>query len=141
MFTIRLQEFQQQQLAAQQQELQEARTALDAAITSANGLRDALLAVHTALSPHSLAAALGFNQDQDYRSKGSSRSGFSLDAEGYEALTARLLAAKVVSVADAEAVAGRVRELLGQVRAATVDILGLDLNVCLARGWLSGKGI
>lgn len=71
-------------------------------------MRDALLAVHSALSPHSLTAALGF------KDKGKDV-GFSLDPEGYEALTGRLLPAKLVTAADAEAVAGRVRELLAQV--------------------------
>lgn len=127
-----LQEFQQQQLLSQQQELQDARTGLDAAITSANALRDALLAIHTALSPHSLAAALGYDQDQGLRSKGGQVSGFSMNPEAYEALTGRLLAAKVVSVADAEAVAGRVRELLGQVRCSCADIVSVATLALLA---------
>jgi hypothetical protein len=108
-----LQEFQQQQLAVQQHELLDAHQALDAAAASANSVRDALLAVHSALSPHSLAAALGFKADQ--QGKGSAAAGFSLGAEGYEALTGRLLSAKLVTAVDAEAVAGRVRELLAQV--------------------------
>jgi hypothetical protein len=108
-----LQEFQQQQLAVQQHELLDAHQALDAAAASANSVRDALLAVHSALSPHSLAAALGFKADQ--QGKGSAAAGFSLAAEGYEALTGRLLSAKLVTAVDAEAVAGRVRELLAQV--------------------------
>lgn len=125
-----LQEFQQQQLATQQQELQEARAALNDASSSASVLRDVLLAIHTALSPHSLSAALGSGLEQSTGSKGGQGSGFTLTPEKYEALTGRLLAAKVVAGADAEAVAGRLRELLAQVRADTGDCAVTDDTAC-----------
>ena len=104
-----LHSFQHQQLAKQEQQLLEARTAADAANAAAEVLRDALLAIHTALSPHSLAAALGFSE--------AGQTGLSLSSEGYEALTSRLLGGpQAVRAADGEAVAARVRELLAQVR-------------------------
>lgn len=104
-----LHNFQHDQLAKQQQQLSEARAAADAANATSDTLRDALLAVHTALSPHSLASVLG--------SSDRAQSGVSLGAEGYEELTSRLLgAAQDVTAADGEAVAARVREVLAQVR-------------------------
>jgi hypothetical protein len=121
MLQCTLQEFQQQQLAVQQHELLDAHQALDAAAATANSIRDALLAVHSALSPHSLAAALGL-KGLEQQAKGSSVTGFSLDAEGYEALTGRLLSAKLVTAVDAEAVAGRVRELLAQVSGGSAKL-------------------
>lgn len=128
-----LQEFQQQQLAVQQHELLDAHQALDAAAATAKSIRDALLGVHSALSPHNLAAALGFKGDQ--QGKGSAVTGFSLDAEGYEALTGRLLSAKLVTAVDAEAVAGRVRELL-----ALVGLLFVMFGMRkLCQRWLQGK--
>jgi septal ring factor EnvC (AmiA/AmiB activator) len=104
-----LHKFQHEQLAKQQQQLSEARAAAESAHATLNTLRDSLLAIHTALSPHSLATALG-------RSEGTA-AGFSLGPEGYEQLTSRLLhEAQAVTAADGEAVAARVRELLAQVR-------------------------
>jgi hypothetical protein len=104
--------FQHEQLAKQQRQLSEAHAAADAATAAADTLRDALLAVHTALSPHSLAYVLGLDD------RAQQQPGFSLGPEGYEELTSRLLgAASAVSAADGEAVAARVRELLAQVSA------------------------
>jgi hypothetical protein len=104
-----LHKFQHDQLAKQQQQLLEARAAAEASHTALNTLRDTLLAIHTALSPHSLATALGRNE--------STAAGFSMGPEGYEQLTSRLLhEAHAVTAADGEAVAARVRELLAQVR-------------------------
>lgn len=100
--------FQHQQLAKQEQELSEARAAAEAAAAAADTLRDALLAVHTAMSPHSLASVLGFSDR--------AQAVASLSPEGYEELTSRLLGqAQGVTAADGEAVAARVRELLAQV--------------------------
>lgn len=104
-----LHKFQHEQLAKQQQQLSDARAAAESSHAALNTLRDSLLAIHTALSPHSLATALG-------RSEGTA-AGFSLGPEGYEQLTSRLLhEAQAVTAADGEAVAARVRELLAQVR-------------------------
>jgi len=101
--------FQHQQLAKQEQELSEARAAAEAAAAAADTLRDALLAVHTALSPHSLASVLGFSDR--------AQAVASLSPQGYEELTSRLLGqSQGVTAADGEAVAARVRELLAQVR-------------------------
>jgi hypothetical protein len=102
--------FQSQQAVKQQAQLADAHAAGASASAAADVLRDGLLAVHTALSPHSLASVLG----------GSSRvapPAFSLDSEGYEALTRVLLGGsdEGVTPADASAVAARVRELLTQV--------------------------
>lgn len=103
--------FQHEQLAKQQRQLLEAHAAVDAATAAADTLRDALLAVHTALSPHSLASVLGLGDRAQHP-------GFSLVPEGYEELTSRLLgAAPAVTAADGEAVAARVREVLAQVSA------------------------
>lgn len=104
-----LHSFQHEQLAKQQRQLSDAHTAVDAATAAADTLRDALLAVHTALSPHSLASVLGLGDRAQ-------QPGFSLGPEGYEELTSRLLgAAPAVTAADGEAVAARVREVLAQV--------------------------
>lgn len=104
-----LHNFQHEQLAKQQQQLADARAATEAATAAADTLRDALLTVHTALSPHSLASVLGASDK--------AQAGFSLSPEGYEQLTSRLLhSAQAVTAADGEAVAARVRELLAQVR-------------------------
>lgn len=107
-----LQEFQQQQLAAAQAQLADARAALDAATAAGNASRDALLAVHTALSPSSLAAALTCGGELQAAGK------LSMRPEEHEALTSRLLCSKAVAAADGEAVAARVRELLLLVRSS-----------------------
>lgn len=104
-----LHSFQHEQLAKQQRQLSDAHAAAQAATAAADTLRDALLTVHTALSPHSLASVLGPGDR--------AQTGFSLRPEGYEELTSRLLqSAQAVTAADGEAVAARVRELLAQVR-------------------------
>lgn len=122
--------FQHDQLAKQQQQLAEARAAATAASAAADTLRDALLAIHTALSPHSLASALGFNE--------AAQAGLSLSPEGYEQLTSRLLGGgggggggppQAVSAADGAAVAARLREVLAKVR------LLLVVAVTVVRCW------
>jgi hypothetical protein len=103
--------FQQQQLAKQQQQLEDARAAAASAAEAAGVLRDGLLAVHAALSPHSLASALGLADASQLR--------LSLGAEGYEAVAGRLLRSTGsghVAPEDVQAVAARVRELLAHVR-------------------------
>lgn len=113
-----LHSFQHDQLAKQQQQLLEARAAADAATASSDILRDALLTVHTALSPHSLASVLGPSDR--------GQAGFSLSPEGYEDLTSRLLGGMLaVTAADGEAVAVRVRELLSQVSAHCSALAGV----------------
>lgn len=109
--------------------MQEAQAALDATAASAYALRSALIAIHAALSPQSLSAALGVNQTKGQSETTGMPSGFKLDAEQYEALSKRLLSAKVVAAMDAEAVAERVRELLSQVSEAGAAAASV-LQVC-----------
>eukprot|EP00879_Flechtneria_rotunda_P009197 GHRR01009630.1.p1 GENE.GHRR01009630.1~~GHRR01009630.1.p1 ORF type:complete len:1272 (+),score=735.33 GHRR01009630.1:134-3817(+) len=102
-----IQDFQQKQLAAQQQQLSDTQKALDETNASANAMRDALLAIHTAFSPHSLTAALGF--------KGAVAEWFSLKHDAYEALTARLLGPRLVEAADTKAIVSQVKKLLAKM--------------------------
>lgn len=87
-------------------------------------MRDALLAIHMALSPHCLSAALGMGEDLE--------TGYSLNPEEHEALTKRLLGCAAVPAGDAGAVATRVRELLAQVSSVTSAGRCHDLYVCVS---------
>jgi hypothetical protein len=114
------QDFERHQLAVRQQQLAEVRAELDAATASGNAMRDALLAIHVALSPHSLSAALGMGNDFG--------TGYNLSLEEHEALKQRLMGCAAVPSCDAAAVASRVRELLAQVSCVMCkcnDMLGV----------------
>jgi hypothetical protein len=117
------------QLESHREALSEARAAQRQLLGSYAALRDAFLAVHAALSPHNLGVALGFRVAvapsappatgvADAAAAAAVPGRLSLGPEAYEALTARLLAAREVVGPDADAVVGRVREVLAQVGGA-----------------------
>jgi hypothetical protein len=96
------------QLESQRAALESARQQQQQLHAAYSQLRDSFLAVHTALSPHNLEVAFGF--------KGGALGRLGLGVDAYEALTARVLAARQLQGGDADLVVARVREVLAQVR-------------------------
>ena len=97
-----------QQQAVHQQQLDAARQKTDALRGAYEKLRDAIMGIHTALSPHNLRLALVATATEGLQC-------FSLGAQEYEQLSQRLLGDWQVSEEDGERIVKRLRELLGMV--------------------------
>jgi len=104
------QELEKHQAALHQRQLWESKEAADQLRAAHEAVRDAFLRVHASLSPNNLAVVFG--QDMMQLVGGAS---FSLSVEQYEELTGRLMGSHMLDAEDANHVAVRVHEALGQV--------------------------